>query len=381
MLLGQGLGGRHQRRLVARLDRPQHREQRPAPSCRFRPRPSAAAASAGRSARSPSISSIAAPLVAGELERQRVEPARDQLPGAPEGERRADSPRRPWRRAASAAWCRKSSSKASRSRASSASREADRGSARRRGHRPPHASRRRARSSAGSGSIAWRASGRAPATPNRESASAPAPRWPDGPGTIPVVWPDAASPPSTNSCSRRPETASPARACLRAAAAGSPRARRSASHAWLNQTAVAGPLRSATAASTIRKPAPAGRPHARRPHLDLHRGLLAGPQARPARDLAAIAVAVRDVEQEVADGRDAELLGGRRQPRPGPAQGADRSARAGWAGAATAAERARRSSGASAWPDPSARLTARSAAPGPSGVRAGDARVTDRWHG
>ena len=48
VLLGERLGGRHQRGLGAVLDRAQHRARARPPSCRRRPRPSAAAASGAR---------------------------------------------------------------------------------------------------------------------------------------------------------------------------------------------------------------------------------------------------------------------------------------------------------------------------------------------
>ena len=108
MLLGERLGRRHQRRLVAGLERAQHRVQGDRRSCPSRPRPSAAAASARPESRSASISPNAArwsPVSSnGSEASQRAtssagRPRAIAIPGR--------SSRRARRRAASATWCRK----------------------------------------------------------------------------------------------------------------------------------------------------------------------------------------------------------------------------------------------------------------------------------
>ena len=75
VLLGERLGRRHQRRLAPASARAQHRVQRDDASCPSPPRPSAAAASAARARCRASIALEAALLVAGQLERQRRQPA------------------------------------------------------------------------------------------------------------------------------------------------------------------------------------------------------------------------------------------------------------------------------------------------------------------
>ena len=114
VLLGQRLGRRHQRGLVAALDRAQHRVDGDDGLAATRPRPSAVAASAGptpgprRSPRRPAAGRRSARTAATRSRHGRGR-------RAARGPRRAGSRRRARRRAASATWCRNSSSKASRS--------------------------------------------------------------------------------------------------------------------------------------------------------------------------------------------------------------------------------------------------------------------------
>ena len=93
VLLGQDLGGRHDRRLVARLDRGQHAPARRRSSCPSRRRPAAAGASGCGAAMSPPDLVPDALLRAGERARQRAAAA------AHESARRVhrDAPRCPRR--------------------------------------------------------------------------------------------------------------------------------------------------------------------------------------------------------------------------------------------------------------------------------------------
>ena len=129
-------------------------------------------------------------------------------------------------------------------------------------------------------------------------------------------------PSPTNSCSA---TRNPPRSSFPESSNRVPSVRRSASHAWLNQTAVAGPASIGDGGLDDPQPAPRRGTQPRRPHLHLHRRRLAGPQLGERSDLAAVAIAVRDVEQEIAERREAELRRRRRQPRPRPPQNPDRS--------------------------------------------------------
>ena len=84
MLLGQRLGRRHQHRLERPLPAPATSRRRQPRSCRTRPPPSATAASARPESRSPSISSKRPELIAGRLERKRLDPAPHEFSRRPE---------------------------------------------------------------------------------------------------------------------------------------------------------------------------------------------------------------------------------------------------------------------------------------------------------
>ncbi len=70
--------------------------------------------------------------------------------------------------------------------------------------------------------------------------------------------------------------------------------------------------------------APAGRAHPGRPHTDHHRRLLADPQVGDLADPGAVAVAVGHVQEQVADGLDPDRRGSRAQLRAGALQRRDR---------------------------------------------------------
>ena len=93
---------------------------------------------------------------------------------------------------------------------------------------------------------------------------------------------------------------------------------RSASQAWLNQTAFIGPLVSATAASTMRRlRRRVGRTRAERTSTIT---VASSPIRRSAdlADLGAVAVAVREVPEQVAERLDPDLGGGRGELRARP---------------------------------------------------------------
>ena len=95
VLLGEHLGRRHQRALVAALHGGQQRASRRRPSCRRRRRPAAAGASGAGAARSASISAITRRWALGQREAQRVVEAAHQLAAdlvADADGRRAPSP-------------------------------------------------------------------------------------------------------------------------------------------------------------------------------------------------------------------------------------------------------------------------------------------------
>ena len=78
--------------------------------------------------------------------------------------------------------------------------------------------------------------------------------------------------------------------------------------------------------------APAGRTDAHRADLDEDGGLFADPEVGDVADLAAVAVAVREAPEEVAEGVDSELLGGGGgEARAGAFEGGQRGVEKGWA--------------------------------------------------
>ena len=344
MLLGKRLGRRHQRRLMAGLER-------------------RAASRTGRTTVLPEptspISSRCIGGLGGEVgvelgERRsagrrsaRREASRASASASPSAaaapigiERRAS--RLPRRRSASATWCRKSSSKASRSArrvaASAVGRKVDRAQrvgdpgragAARATRRRQRLDRHRRRLDRLPGPLAQ---------PARRAGA----RTRGATGTRPVVWMPPAAPPRLVEDLVRldPEAA----AALERAAEQDP----GPGTQPLGEPGLVEPGRLQRAAGVgggrLDDPqvAPPGRPHAGAAHLDQHRRALADPKLAHLAHRRAVAIGARDPEQQVADGLDPELGCRRRQLRAGAPQGGQRRAEQAWPRAAAQRRRSQR---------------------------------------
>ena len=244
VLLGQRLGGRHQGGLVSGLDCSQHREQgdhrlaaahlahqQPL----HRPPGAEVGVDLGEGARAGPRSARTA------ARRASARPARPPALSGMPGRSADGASGAGWQ---ARAWWRKSSSKARRRRACSASSRRSREVGCRRARRASPARPSRARSSAGSGSIASRRPARQRQVhPFAQPRAASGDRRRDAPGRCRSCG--AACPAPWRRRSRAPRPGSRSGRCGRASARLVPGCSFSASQAWLNQTAFIGPLASA----------------------------------------------------------------------------------------------------------------------------------------
>ena len=277
VLLGERLGRRHQRRLVARLERPQHRVEGddglaapdlPHQQPLHRP---ARARGRRRSRRSAARWSPVGSNGSESSQRSTSSPgrARSRSPGRP--------PARPRRRSASATWWQEQLLEgeplARRARPPRESGEVDARAGRRR--------RRRGRGGPGARPAAARS--RRPARVDRlpdplaQPAAAAARSEAGWTGTMPGRV-DARRLRACRRRSRAPRPGSPARSSLPLSSSRVPGRSRSASQAWLNQVAFSGPLDVGDIRLDDPQVAPPRRPHPRRADLDHDRRLLADPQ-------------------------------------------------------------------------------------------------------
>ena len=303
VLLRERLGRRHQRGLMSRLDRAQHREDARPPSCRCPPPPSAVSASAvrrrdpRRSPRWPAAGRRSARTAARPASLRHAHRARGAGPrGHPRHGGRAGRPAPPGRERAP----------------------------RRRG--APAPPRRRARP---------QGSARRPARPGHPPAAAPGAG--DRESARPRAAPAGSPARSTRECAAGAGARSPGeRERFRWCGGPPPIESRNSCSAMLRprfsslpcrKSRVPGlqPIREPGAvepdglhlAAGIahvrledRQPAAAGGPHLRPDHLDLDGRLLPEPQIGQAHRLGAVAIAVRQMAEQVAEARDPHLLGG-----------------------------------------------------------------------